>query len=600
MNSHSPMSTVARLSGFLLAAVTAAVSVFLALYRNAGTPLLADGIRALEVSVVLILLGHFVVVLAARTSGLQLGGDAATFFVLITTGTCMALVTAVQMAAYACLPADSLSFSESHFVTNILQFRTGTPLYTPPGDNNASVYTPGAPILTYLVAAVFGQGDSLTAYRVVQLSYVILASIVATGVCDLLARLLLTPAEYRHRPLWLAAWWPLLFLVCFEPRFNTYNHSLHNDGLSVLVSMCAFWLIAKFALTRASWLIGLMAVLPAVGFLVKQNQLMWLGVFFIYLVAVGGVSARQIVLYAIGGSLFFAAAAGICYWLWGYDFYWWTFASLGSKKVAVLRIAQHLLQGGLYVVMALFAGWVFVLRGGTRAGAALWGSAVLVFGIQLYTSGIAWQSNHMGPGVVLAVMWFFVALLKVWPNQETSGRWWPIRAQEAVIALSVLLLLGSVGLFREPRDPVPPDFSRYVADIEQEFVGQAAEKVLTDYGTWVYLKDKVIMKDRGMSVAVHIGKNQPQINHAMLAATIERFQAKYYDKVLARQLDTEESTYDYQNRGSGVKSAILANYREIRRIPAVQGVTHWWPKHLVNEIVVLVPRRDAIIADDKR
>jgi hypothetical protein len=80
----------------------------------------------------------------------------------------------------------------------------------------------------------------------------------------------------------------------------------------------------------------------------------------------------------------------------------------------------------------------------------------------------------------------------------------------------------------------------------------------------------------------------------MLAETIKRIENKTYEKILARQLDTEHTAYDFQNRGSGVKSAILANYQEINRIPAVQGIHDWWPTHLVNEIVVLVPKKSPL------
>ncbi|MCI0591219.1 MAG: hypothetical protein L0Y67_06415 [Gammaproteobacteria bacterium] len=140
---------------------------------------------------------------------------------------------------------------------------------------------------------------------------------------------------------------------------------------------------------------------------------------------------------------------------------------------------------------------------------------------------------------------------------------------------AVILLFGALGFVWEPLHPVPPDFFRYVANIEKEFQGLAPEKVLMDYGTWVYLRENILIKDRGVAVAVHVGKNQVQINHAMLAATIKRIKEKTYDKILARELDTGNSAYDFQDRGSGVKAAILENYHEVRRIPGVQGIERW-------------------------
>ena len=153
----------------------------------------------------------------------------------------------------------------------------------------------------------------------------------------------------------------------------------------------------------------------------------------------------------------------------------------------------------------------------------------------------------------------------------------------------VVLLFGALGLVREPRSQVPADFDRYVADIEAEFRGVAPEKVLLDNGTWVYLKDNVLMKDRSSPVSLHAGKNQPEINHAALADTIKRIEQRSYDKILVRQIFTDQSAYDYQDRGSGVKAAILANYVEVRRIPGVQGIREWWPVHMIAEVSVMVP-----------
>ena len=89
------------------------------------------------------------------------------------------LAAAYQMIAYIRVPVDLLSFSESSFVNDILKFRLGTPIYTPPADNSAYPYMPGAPILTYLIAALLGQPDSIPVYRAVQFAYVILAAIMA-------------------------------------------------------------------------------------------------------------------------------------------------------------------------------------------------------------------------------------------------------------------------------------------------------------------------------------------------------------------------------------------------------------------------------------
>jgi SH3-like domain-containing protein len=97
------------------------------------------------------------------------------------------------------------------------------------------------------------------------------------------------------------------------------------------------------------------------------------------------------------------------------------------------------------------------------------------------------------------------------------------------------------------------------------------------------------MRDRAAPVSLHVGSNQPEIGYDKLAATIERFRAKRYARILAREIDTDQSRYDYHNRGSGVRDAILENYHEVRRIRAVDGVNQWWPLHLLSEIIVLEP-----------
>ncbi len=515
--------------------------------------------------------------------------DAISIAVLISAGIAMVLATAFQLAAYINLPVDLLSFAESPFVNDILKLRLGEAVYTPPQDNNSYPYTPGTQILTYLISSALGHRDSIPFFRAVQFSYVVFASIVATNVCALLARKCLSDVEYRNRPLWIPVWFLFLFLIATDSRFNLYTPSLHNDGLAMLVSLSAYWLIVKHSIAPRLWLLGAMSVLPALGFLVKQNQLMWAGIFFIYLILASSVSWRQLWGFVVVNVILIAITVGGCYLLWGDPFLYWIFRALGDKQVSLVRSILNVTQAGGYLIMGLFGGWVLVLRPGSRTLATLWICWLLVFGIESYSSGIGWQANHLGPGIMIAACWFFIAIVKVWPTAGSGESWWLYRAKELVAVSVFISLFGALGFVRAPLNPVPADFFRYVNNIEAEFKGIAAEKVLLDYGSWIYLRNNVVMKDRSATVAVQVGKNQPSINHAMLAETIRRIENKTYDKILARQLDTEHNAYDFQNRGSGVKAAILANYHEVSRIPAVQGITQWWPRHLVAEIVVLVP-----------
>src|SRR5262245_51156403 len=70
--------------------------------------------------------------------------------VLIAAATLLMLATASNLMGYIQLPVDLLSFSESPFVNEIIKFRLGGPIFTPREDNSSIVYTPGAPILTYV------------------------------------------------------------------------------------------------------------------------------------------------------------------------------------------------------------------------------------------------------------------------------------------------------------------------------------------------------------------------------------------------------------------------------------------------------------------
>ena len=143
---------------------------------------------------------------------------------------------------------------------------------------------------------------------------------------------------------------------------------------------------------------------------------------------------------------------------------------------------------------------------------------------------------------------------------------------------------------RQPRILVPADLDRYIAEIEREFAGFDPATVLMDTGTWIYFREGVLVKDRSAPVSVHVASNADEIERENLVETIARIERRSYRKILARRLDSPETWYDFLDRGSGVKRAILDHYEEAGRIQAVQGVDRWFPPHLVDEIIVYVPR----------
>jgi hypothetical protein len=507
----------------------------------------------------------------------------------------VALLTLVHIASYVGLRADLLSFSESPFLADIMKFRTGRPVFTPVEDNNSYPYTPGAPITVWALASLAGAGDSIPALRAAQFGLVLLAAGFGVALCDALARLTLGPDEYRHRPLWIAAWMPLMVLAVTEPRFNLYTHSLHNDGFALLVSMVGFWLAAHYMLEPRARVLIAMAVLPGIGFFIKQNQLSWGGVFFVFLLAARAPLRHVLTFMAVAAAT--AALVVLTCWLaWGEPFRYWIFEALGSKQISLARSARHLFLAGAYGALGLAAGWTLALGRSLRTAGPLWLTWAMVFGLAALTSGIGFQVNHLGPGVVAAIAWGLVAIVNVWPGRLPGEAPWRALAGGLAGVAAILLAFGSQGMVREPVNPVPRDFERYVAAIEAEARGHDLAKVLIDTGSWLYFPHNLVMKDRSAPVSLHVGSNQPEVNSAALSATIARIRGREYERILARQLDTGESWYDFQDRGSGVKAAMLEHYQIVRRIPAVRGITTWWPVHLVSEVVVLEPRPDAELA----
>jgi len=502
----------------------------------------------------------------------------------------LALAGGYVLACYAAIPVDIVGFSESSFVGDIIKWRTGTPLYTPGADNNAYPYMPGTQLLTYGLASLLGDATSVALMRQVALGYVLLAAICAAYAADRLLLLALPASVRRLRAMW---WWILVsvaWLTATDPRFNMFVHVLHNDGLALLVAIATFAAAATHLHRPRAVTWAAMALLPVAGFLVKQSLLIWVPLLALVLVVSGRATWRQIVLLGMTSFLLAGMVTWYGYRQWGgEDFLFWVFSSLGSKQVSPARSAQNLLLAGGYVVALLAWVRVILARGTTRPLLALLLAAVLLFLLEGYTSGIGFTPNHLGPGIVLASMWGMLALASTWSSAEPGS---PVVqfGRRATLAALPVCFVGGLGLVREPRNPVPGDLARYVAAIDAEFAGQPAGRVLLDMGNWPYLGAGVVMRDRADPIALHAGANQRSIDRALLAGTIGRIRDQTYSRILARNVESDDTPYDFQRRGTGVREAILESYRIVRRIPAVAGVTQWWPRYLVDEIAVLEPR----------
>jgi hypothetical protein len=240
-------------------------------------------------------------------------------------------------------------------------------------------------------------------------------------------------------------------------------------------------------------------------------------------------------------------------------------------------------------------GGVAALRGRKLDG--LWGAWLIwlaLIGLEAYTSGIEWMLNHIGPGCLMAGVWFLAGLTSVWSDASESSKpahfedW--IRA--AAVTASVALMFSGLGLVRIPLRPVSDDAYRYVHEIEKQFQGYPANQVLLDTGTWVYMKDLVIMGDRA-SAAGMLGMARVD---GGFSGILSRIEARRYSKILVRGLHAEDFWYENSlwPKPSGIRQALLDNYRETGHIRAAAGpkdVKNWAEDpHLFAEIAILEPK----------
>jgi len=216
--------------------------------------------------------------------------------------------------------------------------------------------------------------------------------------------------------------------------------------------------------------------------------------------------------------------------------------------------------------------------------------------LEAYTSGIEWMLNHIGPGCLMAGVWFLAGLDSLRNSAGESQKpaylegW--IRAS-AVTAI-VPLMFGGTGLVRIPLRRISGDCYRYVHDIEKEFQGQPANRILLDAGTWVYLKDRVIMRDRAAAVC-----SQGMGGTGDFSGFLSRIATKRYSKILVRDYHDPDFWYEsfLWTKPRGIRQALLDNYRETGHIPAAKGplaVKDWAEDpHFFGEITVLTPKTDS-------
>lgn len=496
---------------------------------------------------------------------------------------------------YVFFPADIWIWSEGDFVNDIMKFSTGYPLYSAPANHDSYTYVPGAQLLTYFIAWPFGKVGSIPFYRLIQLGYTAAAAFVATLSCRLILRVARPGSRVFQQWFWSAFCYAACFLMATNSITNRFTHNLHGDALAQLVNMVAFYLLLRYIETRSRRVLWAMALLVPLGFLVKQNLLIW-GVLYAGFLVVWGGPWRRLVLFSAAAGALFGVLIATCYAIWGHPFYYWTFYLLAHHAVSPLRSFQHVLDTWAYYAAVLLGG-LTVLR--DRKPDALTGAWLISIGllcVETYTSGIAWMLNHIGPGSLLAGVWFLAGLASVWNSAIQSAKWHPAEAwiRAGVFTTAVALMFSGMGLVRVPLRPVSDDAYRYVHDIEREFAGKPANRILLDVGDWVYLKDRVIMRDRAPCIG-----EEGYANSGDFSGFLSRIRSRYYSKILVR--DLHEYDFWYENaqwpKPRGLRQAILDSYRETGRIRAAaapKDVKHWAEDpYLFDEITILQPKPDA-------
>ncbi len=507
---------------------------------------------------------------------------------------------------YVEYPADILMWAEGDFANEIVKFRVGHPLYTEQQNNESMTYTPGAPLLTYALARACGAPDSIPVYRLIQVLYSLGAAIAGVGCYSRVMQLGGTARFAEDRVLWGAIALPLLFLAATNSITNPFVHNLHNDALAQFVAAAAYWLLLDYAVSRRRLTLALMALMPALGFLVKQSLAIWAPLYCVYLLLFDSPRSRfRLQAFASGTFATLAAVVAGCYFVWGEPFWYWAVVVMGSYRVPVVRSIQHGLVVWAYYGAGLLAPLVLVRGSAARRLIGPWVIWLLFFGAETYTSGLNVTLNHMGPGSLIAAVWFLAALSRIWPADHwlrgfprTPFFAW---ARAGLVVALVGLACAGLGLVSMPANPLPRDAYRYIDEIEREFAGLPVEKVLLDLGgAWLPGRKWKVSRDSAPCIGC---RGEAPVGVGDFSGLLGRLQHHDYQKILVRNLDAPNFWYDGQRcpRPTGVRQAIHDNYREVGRIKSVHGERRFmlvsyeplvWSatRYGFEEITVLVPK----------
>jgi hypothetical protein len=500
----------------------------------------------------------------------------------------LTLIAVALVAVYAwyvrpfvTLPYDLANWSEGFFITDIIKWRTGAKLYLPASESNSSTYTPAAPAVSYFLGWLFRHPASIVFYRFLQQAYLALAALFAAASTRSLVRLAMPDRSPRLARLWFVFFALASFLLATNRITNTFSIFLHTDALVVLATSLAFWLLTKHASTRDPRWLWAMAIMPSIGFLVKQYVAMWAAAYLIYLWLDGSYSVRRVLAFGFACSAALGLTIAACFAVWGERFGYWVFYELSAEIISPDKFFGRVSEAAACTILGLLGGAVLLRGPGFKRFFGMWAGWLVMVLAGAYTGGVAYVPTHQAPATMVAGCFFLAALAALWPDQQAASE----GHAAGWLRMGFCLLLFFVvfaGLSYPLRShwSVPSDFQRYAEEIEKEFEGLPPQRVLTDYGDWIYLRDNVLMRDRApILLAQHTS------NYGMT----DRLRNREYAKVLIHVMP--DGTYSYQlGRAGAVVRELLSDYHKVRVIRRLQGA-EGWPSYdlMLGDVAVFEP-----------
>ncbi len=513
------------------------------------------------------------------------------FWLGVGVSTALAALYFYWLIPIAGLRADFLIWSESMFVNDVLKLRLGHPLYTSAEDHQSFIYPPGAPLYAWLLTFPFGS-------PVVALRLALMLCVLGGVALSLKAARTMTdfvdPDALKRLP-WMWLWAPALLLLATNSQTNRFISYLHNSAPQIVVMMGAHLLLVKHATTRKTTYLWVLAVVPALGFFVKQSLGIWAPITVLYvLLCTPGLSwPKKAGVVAVTGGALLAMIFGTR-WFFGPDYVYWTSTLIQARgsQVNVFRAIEASLKVWPVYVLGLGAAAMILRHQRARPLLGVGGAWLVLAAQESYTNGVAWKVHHLGPATLIAGTWAMAAIALNFPKQDTlpkdwrTGNWLaPLSAFAA--GLGIWLGLGVRWMPSPSYHPV--DLERYVAAIEKEVRAMPdRSRVLMDTGTWLYAEKDVVQKDSAIPVG-----DQGMSGTSDFSGINKRLSEQAYDKILLRHWGEPTFWYDWWmwEKSSGIRASLERYYQpagEIEGVTVAPGQKS--VGHALGTVTILIPR----------